>query len=38
MDKESKLYITVSFGVFSKIILYGDKYMCFSTYIQSTLE
>lgn len=38
MDKESKLFNTVSFGVFLKITLYGDKYMCFCTYIQSTFE
>ena len=38
MDKECKLFNTVSFGVFLKITLYGDKYMCFCPYIQSTLE
>ena len=38
MDKECKLFNTVSFAVFLKIPLYGDKYMCFCPYIQSTLE
>lgn len=39
MEKESKLYNTVSVDLFFKIItIFGGKYMCLCTYIQSTLE